>query len=165
MKTSNENRAIEHPSVRACLQFLGIEEGVEIHHIADLPARTGLGTSSAFTVGLLLSLYALKERMRDKHALTADAIHVEQEVLREAVGSQDQVSAAYGGFNRINFNVDGSIRCQPGPNFAREIGCTRESLRALLHRIFSDRFGDCQRADQNDSAQKARTGFDVSDGE
>lgn len=103
------NDAIEHPSVRGCLQFLGVREGVEIHHVADLPARTGLGTSSAFTVGLLLGLYALKERMRDKHALAQDAIHVEQEVLREAVGAQDQVIAAYGGFNRINFHTDGTI--------------------------------------------------------
>lgn len=105
----NDNGAIEHPSVRGCLQYLGIEDGVEIHHVADLPARTGLGTSSAFTVGLLLGLYGLKDQMRSKHALAADAIHVEQEVLREAVGSQDQINAAYGGFNRINFNVDGSF--------------------------------------------------------
>ena len=103
------NSVIEHPSVRACLRYLGINEGIEIHHVADLPARTGLGTSSAFTVGLLLGLYALKNKMRDKDALTADAIHVEQELLREAVGSQDQTSAAHGGFNRINFNSDGSI--------------------------------------------------------
>ncbi len=103
------NEAIEHPSVRGCLQFLGIEDGVEIHHVADLPARTGLGTSSAFTVGLLLGLYALQDRMRDKHALAADAVYVEQDLLREAVGAQDQVSAAYGGFNRINFRVDGTI--------------------------------------------------------
>src|ERR1039457_6568713 len=103
------NSEIQHPSVRACLQFLGITEGVEIHHVADLPARTGLGTSSAFTVGLLLGLYALKDQMRDKHKLAADAIHVEQELLQEAVGAQDQVSAAYGGFNRINFNQDGAI--------------------------------------------------------
>jgi D-glycero-alpha-D-manno-heptose-7-phosphate kinase len=103
------NEAIEHPAVRGCLQFLGVDEGVEIHHVADLPARTGLGTSSAFTVGLLLGLYALQDRMRDKHALAADAIHVEQELLHEAVGAQDQVSAAYGGFNRINFHADGTI--------------------------------------------------------
>jgi len=103
------NDAIQHPSVRACLQFVGIDEGVEIHHVADLPARSGLGTSSAFTVGLLLGLYALKNQMRDKRALALEAIHVEQELLREAVGAQDQVSAAYGGFNRINFDTNGSI--------------------------------------------------------
>jgi D-glycero-alpha-D-manno-heptose-7-phosphate kinase len=105
----SRNDAIQHPSVRACLQFVGIDDGVEIHHVADLPARSGLGTSSAFTVGLLLGLYALKNQMRDKHALASEAIHVEQELLREAVGAQDQVSAAYGGFNRINFDRDGSI--------------------------------------------------------
>ena len=104
-----KNDAIEHPSVRACLQFMNVPEGVEVHHVADLPARTGLGTSSAFTVGLLLGLYALKNQMRDKHSLNADAIHVEQELLKEAVGSQDQTSAAYGGFNRINFEKDGTI--------------------------------------------------------
>jgi len=105
----DQNDAIQHPSVRACLQFLGIKDGLEIHHVADLPARTGLGTSSAFTVGLLLALYALKDQMRDKHALTADAIHVEQELLKEAVGSQDQTSAAHGGFNRIDFLPNGAI--------------------------------------------------------
>ncbi|MGC1581355.1 MAG: hypothetical protein WA766_07720 [Candidatus Acidiferrales bacterium] len=105
----SRNGAIEHPSVRACLQYLGIEDGVEIHHVADLPARTGLGTSSAFTVGLLLGLHALKNEMRDKRKLASEAIHVEQDLLAEAVGSQDQVSAAYGGFNRINFHTDGSI--------------------------------------------------------
>jgi D-glycero-alpha-D-manno-heptose-7-phosphate kinase len=91
------------------LQFLGIDDGIEIHHIADLPARAGLGTSSAFTVGLLLALYALKDQMCDKHSLALDAIRVEQELLQEAVGAQDQVSAAYGGFNRINFLRDGAI--------------------------------------------------------
>ena len=105
----SRNGAIEHPSVRACLQYMGVEEGVEVHHVADLPARTGLGTSSAFTVGLLQALYALKEQMRSKHALAKDAIYVEQELLGEAVGAQDQVSAAYGGFNRINFYTDDSI--------------------------------------------------------
>jgi D-glycero-alpha-D-manno-heptose-7-phosphate kinase len=120
----NVNSAIQHPSVRACLEHLGIEEGVEIHHIADLPARTGLGTSSAFTVGLLLGLYALKDQMRDKRALASDAIHVEQNLLQEAVGAQDQVSAAYGGLNRINFNTDDSIdvkRVLAAPNRLAEL--------------------------------------------
>ena len=103
------NDEIQHPSVRACLKFVGIDEGVEIHHVADLPARAGLGTSSAFTVGLLLGLYALKNQMRDKRSLANDAIHVEQELIHEVVGSQDQVCAAYGGFNRIDFAQDGSI--------------------------------------------------------
>jgi D-glycero-alpha-D-manno-heptose-7-phosphate kinase len=113
MENVLNNAAISHPSVRACLQYFGIHEGVEIHHIADLPARAGLGTSSAFTVGLLLGLYALKNQMRDKHALALDAIHVEQELLKEAVGAQDQVIAAYGGFNRTDFRTDGAIEVKP----------------------------------------------------
>lgn len=107
------NHSIEHPSVRACLDYMGVEEGVEIHHVADLPARTGLGTSSAFTVGLLLALYALKNQMRDKRSIAAEAIHVERDLLQEAVGSQDQVSAAYGGFNRIHFGPGDSIEVSP----------------------------------------------------
>jgi len=86
-----------------------IEEGVEIHHVADLPARAGLGTSSAFTVGLLLALHALKNEMRDKRTLASEAIKVEQDLLKEAVGAQDQVSAAFGGLNRIDFCRDDSI--------------------------------------------------------
>ncbi len=105
----NSNNQIQHPSVRACLQHMGITDGVEIHHVADLPARTGLGTSSAFTVGLLQGLYALKNQMRDKQALTAEAIHVERDLLQETVGAQDQASCAHGGFNRINFHTNDSI--------------------------------------------------------
>lgn len=103
------NDQIQHPSVHACLKFLGMDEGVEIHHVADLPARTGLGTSSAFTVGLLLGLYALRDQTRDKQTIAEEAIHIQQQLLHEAVGAQDQVCAAYGGFNRINFHTDGSI--------------------------------------------------------
>lgn len=104
-----DNGSIEHPSVRGCLKYLGIHEGVEVHHVADLPARSGLGTSSAFTVGLLHGMYALKGQIRDKRTLAREAIHVEQDLLRENVGAQDQVSAAYGGFNRIDFRTDGEI--------------------------------------------------------
>lgn len=118
------NRDFEHPSVRACLQYLDVQEGVEIHHVADLPARTGLGTSSAFTVGLLLGLYALREQLRSKPALTKDAIHVEQNIIGEAVGSQDQTSAAYGGFNRIDFKTDDTVE-------VKQVMASRERL-ALL---------------------------------
>jgi len=113
LENVSSNDAIQHPSVRACLQHLGIREGIEIHHIADLPARAGLGTSSAFTVGLLHGLYALRNEMRDKRSLAAEAIQVEQDLLHEAVGAQDQVSAAYGGFNRINFHTDGAFQVKP----------------------------------------------------
>ncbi len=109
----NDRDQIEHPSVRECLRFLEIEQGIEIHHDGDLPARTGLGSSSAFTVGLLHALYGLKGVMPSKMKLAEDAIRVEQERLRENVGSQDQMAAAFGGFNRVDFNRDGSIQVSP----------------------------------------------------
>jgi D-glycero-alpha-D-manno-heptose-7-phosphate kinase len=94
---------IDHPSVRETLRFLAINEGVEIHHDGDLPARAGLGSSSSFTVGLLNSLYALKGVMPTKDQLAREAIHIEQDMIKENVGCQDQVLAAHGGFNVIEF--------------------------------------------------------------
>ncbi|MBF0570941.1 MAG: kinase [Candidatus Omnitrophica bacterium] len=104
---------IDHPSVREVLRFLKINEGVEIHHDGDLPARTGLGSSSSFTVGLLNSLYALKGQMVTKERLAREAIHVEQDMIKENVGCQDQMQAAYGGFNLIEFGGSNHLRVQP----------------------------------------------------
>jgi D-glycero-alpha-D-manno-heptose-7-phosphate kinase len=104
---------IEHPSVREVLRFLNIHEGVEIHHDGDLPARTGLGSSSSFTVGLLNGLYALKGHMVTKEKLAREAIHVEQDMIKENVGCQDQILAAYGGFNLIEFGGTNHLRVQP----------------------------------------------------
>jgi len=94
---------IKHPSVRECLNFVNLDHGVEIQHNADLPAMSGLGSSSAFTVGLLNGLYALKGKMITKRRLALDAINVEQNMIKENVGSQDQTIAAFGGFNKIVF--------------------------------------------------------------
>ncbi len=94
---------IQHPSVRETLKFLDIHDGVEIHHDGDLPARTGLGSSSAFTVGLLNALHALKGEMRSKLTLAQEAIHIEQKLIGENVGSQDQTITSIGGLNRIEF--------------------------------------------------------------
>ncbi|MDO9334288.1 MAG: hypothetical protein Q7T57_07190, partial [Dehalococcoidales bacterium] len=94
---------IQHPTVRACLGWMGFTEGIEIYHAADLPARAGMGTSSAFTVALLRALCALENEALSKMELASRAIHVEQTIIKENVGSQDQVMAAYGGFNRIDF--------------------------------------------------------------
>lgn len=113
IETARSNAEIEHPAVRAVLQHLGIEEGVEIHHDGDLPARTGLGSSSSFVVGLLHALSALRHSMREKMQLAREAIHIEQEVLKENVGSQDQVITAFGGFNRVDFFSNGSIQVTP----------------------------------------------------
>lgn len=104
---------IQHPTARAILKYLEIDRGVEIHHDGDLPARSGMGSSSSFSVGLLHALYALKGRMPGKHKLAMDAICVEQEHTDETVGSQDQVAAAYGGFNHVIFDADGEITVRP----------------------------------------------------
>ncbi len=104
---------IQHPAVRAVLQFLRMERGVEVHHDGDLPARSGMGSSSAFTVGLLHALYALRGEMPGQRRLAVESIHVEQELLRETVGAQDQVTAACGGFNHLVFRPDGEIDVRP----------------------------------------------------
>jgi len=104
---------ISHPSVREVLRYLNIDRGVEIHHDGDLPARSGMGSSSSFTVGLLHALYALKGQMPSKHQLAQESIYIEQEILKETVGSQDQVSAAHGGFNIIEFSPNNKISIRP----------------------------------------------------
>lgn len=104
---------IKHSSVRECLKFLNIKEGIEMVHASDLPAQSGIGSSSAFTVGFLNSLYALTGKMISKRQLALDAIHVEQNLIKENVGSQDQTAVAFGGFNRINFGGNEEINVQP----------------------------------------------------
>ncbi|MGB0697281.1 MAG: kinase [Rhodospirillaceae bacterium] len=101
--------AIEHPAVRHVFLDHGVTDGIELHHDGDLPARSGLGSSSSFTVGLLNGLYALEGRMASKEMLAKEAIRIEQDVIQENVGSQDQLWAAFGGFNRFDFHRDGSF--------------------------------------------------------
>lgn len=108
-----QNEDIKQPSVRAILDYLKINHGVEIHHQGDLPARSGLGSSSAFTVGLLHALYALKGTMSSKVELACEAIHVERDMLRENVGVQDQIQTAFGGFNHITIAPDGNFTVHP----------------------------------------------------
>ncbi len=104
VETVKEKGDIQHPVVRAAIDFMKINEGLEIHHDGDLPARTGLGSSSSFTVGMLHVLYALKGIMPTKKRLALEAIHLERNILKESVGSQDQILASIGGFNRIDFD-------------------------------------------------------------
>lgn len=108
-----EIRQITHPAVRAVLERLQADKGLEIHHDGDLPARSGLGSSSAFTVGLLGAMHALAGRHISKDALAREAIHVEQCMLREPVGVQDQISAAFGGFNHVAVRRDGTYDVVP----------------------------------------------------
>ena len=104
---------INHPAVREVLKYYKNNNGLEIHHDGDLPARSGLGSSSSFTVGMVNALNALKGIYKSSHELASEAIHIEQDLINECVGSQDQVSAAYGGFNEIEFYKDGSFSVEP----------------------------------------------------
>ena len=104
---------IQHPAVRGVLQSMKVDRGLEIHHDGDLPARSGLGSSSAFTVGLVNAVHALDGRHVSKDKLADEAIHIEQCVLRERVGLQDQVSAAFGGFNHISIAQNGTYSVAP----------------------------------------------------
>ena len=101
-----EVRDIEHPAVRNAMQMLDMHE-IRLSYEADLPARSGLGTSSTFAVGMLNAFYALKGKYVDKRRLSDDAIYLERELCREAGGWQDQIAAAFGGLNRIDFHGDG----------------------------------------------------------
>ena len=104
---------IEHPIVRECLNMLGLRNGLEIVSMGDLPARTGLGSSSSFTVGLLHALYAMQGRVVSREQLAKDACCIEIEKLREPIGKQDQYIAAFGGMQFIQFNPDGGVFVDP----------------------------------------------------
>jgi len=109
-----DNSEIVHPAVRAVLQYLHHEKnGVEVNHSGDLPARAGLGSSSAFTVGLLNAMNALQGRMSNKRELACEAVHIERDILKENVGVQDQIATAYGGFNKVTIMQNGDFGVEP----------------------------------------------------
>src|SRR5262245_47930850 len=95
---------VTHPAIRACFQKVGINEGAELHHMADLPARTGLGSSSTFVVAMLQALHAYQGRFCVADTLAREAIDIERNILKEAGGYQDQIIAAYGGTCLVRFN-------------------------------------------------------------
>lgn len=119
---------IQHPSVRECMRYLGIEGGVEIVAVSDLPARTGLGSSSSFTVGLLHALHAFKGEMVSRHQLAEEAVFVEQQLIKERVGVQDQYTCAIGGLLNLQFNGEERIDAYPMPVSKERIGALSERL-------------------------------------
>lgn len=119
---------IQHPSVRECLRFLGIHEGVEISVVADLPARTGLGSSSSFTVGLLLALHAFKGELVSKEQLAAEAVHVERDMIHERVGLQDQYTCAVGGFLHLQFRGRDTVNLTSLPLLRTRCDALRQRL-------------------------------------
>ena len=128
--TENVERVedITHPIVREVLKFLEIDHPIEITSIADIPARTGLGSSSSFTVGLLNALHALKGEHISSKKLAEEACHIEIEKLGRPIGKQDQYAAAFGGMNHIKFNQNGSV-------FVSPIVC-KEEIRDKLFKNF-----------------------------
>lgn len=146
IESVHDHKDINHPAVRGCLSYLGVEEGLEIHHDGDLPARSGIGSSSSFTVGLLHALHGLRGRMIDKQELAEQAIHVEQSVLHESVGVQDQIMAAYGGLQILALG--------PGAKWqTRELLAPDDYLRDLEEHVLMGFSGISRTADQHAKAK------------
>lgn len=112
MERVKDTDDIKHPAIREAMKFLDMQE-IRLTYEADLPARSGLGTSSSFAVGMLNAFYALKGKYADKKKLANEAIYLERVLCNEAGGWQDQIAASFGGFNRINFNTDGTYDVLP----------------------------------------------------
>lgn len=129
----NEIDEIKHPSIRETMRFFKVDYGLDLHYNTDVPARSGMGSSSAFTVGLVNALYGMRGKMPSKRKLAADAIHIEQDLIKEVVGSQDQVAAAFGGFNYIEFKKGGGFFVHPVTLYRDR----REELEEHLVLIFS----------------------------
>ena len=106
MEYVNTYDEIQHPAIRNAMKMLDMHE-IRLTYEADLPARSGLGTSSSFAVGMLNAFYALKGKYADKRKLADDAIYLERVLCKESGGIQDQIAASFGGFNKISFNADG----------------------------------------------------------
>lgn len=121
---------ILHPAIRGCLQHMGFtdDKGIEIHHHSDLPARSGMGSSSAFVNGLILALTELRGGKITQEELYKKSVEMEQEILKENVGSQDQVASAVGGLNFIRFQPDGEIIVDPIQIEEKRLGVFEDNL-------------------------------------
>jgi D-glycero-alpha-D-manno-heptose-7-phosphate kinase len=138
---------IKHPIVRECLRLVRVERGVEIASIADVPAGTGVGSSSAFTVCLLHALHIYKGRHVTRKWLAEQACRIEIDILKEPIGKQDQYAASCGGLNYIRFNADGTVHMEP-------LLCKAETRRKLERRLMMFYVGNARKASSILSAQK-----------
>jgi len=132
---TNSIEEIQHPSVKQCLKFLKFKDNLDLVHHADLPARAGLGSSSTFTVGLLQAIYALQNKMVSKRQLAINAINVEQNLIKESVGSQDQTVAAFGGLNKIEFGGRNEFTVKPIPLNPKRIKLLENNLMLFFTRF------------------------------
>jgi D-glycero-alpha-D-manno-heptose-7-phosphate kinase len=150
---------VQHPSARECLRLLGIDRGLEIHYVSDLPARTGLGSSSAATVGLLMALHAFKGQMVSREQVASEALMVEQGMIPgNHVGSQDQYACALGGLRHLRFESTGAIAAEPVP-------LAPERLRALEERLMLLYTGVQRNAHEvlDEQIEKTESGANVRD--
>ena len=132
-ETVNEIDEIQHPSIRETMRFFNLNYGLDMHYNTDVPARSGMGSSSSFTVGLVNALYGLTGKMVNKRKLAADAIHIERDMIGETVGIQDQIAAAFGGLNHITFHKGGGFFVHP-VTISRE---RKQELQKHLVLVFS----------------------------
>jgi D-glycero-alpha-D-manno-heptose-7-phosphate kinase len=161
---------IEHRVFRECLKLCGFEKDVELHNVADLPAFTGLGSSSAFTVSLLHALHSFKGEFLHPHELAYEAIHVERHLLNECVGCQDQIMAAYGGFNLVEFRTEKDIVVHRVPLMPQRLSEFQDHLLLVftgIQRKASEvAFQQLERVGQNKASLTAlhemvRKGYDI----
>jgi D-glycero-alpha-D-manno-heptose-7-phosphate kinase len=146
----NEIDEIQHPIIRETLRKLNITDRVEITSMADLPAGTGLGSSSSYTVGLLNALYVFKGKYVSKEILAQEACEIEIDILKEPIGKQDQYAASYGGFSVIEFNKDESVSINP-------VITTQETKSALNDKLLMFYTGKTRLASDILTEQKARS--------
>jgi D-glycero-alpha-D-manno-heptose-7-phosphate kinase len=139
-ETAQNAAEVDHPAIRACFQKVGIDCGAELHHMADLPARTGLGSSSTFVVAMLQALYAYQGRFCPTEVLAAEAIDVERNVLQEAGGHQDQLVAAYGGTCLIRFGRNRQFSVTQIPLTAARIAELQEHILLMYTGVERDSF-------------------------
>jgi len=154
---------VQHPSVRECLKFMKTELPLEIHYMGDLPARTGLGSSSAFTVGLLHALHAYKSEVVGAEKLAREANEVEHNWIKERVGYQDQCMAAYGGIKHVKFIDKDEINVQPVPLNKKRLNELRGNmmifytgLTRIAHKILKEQMEKTTNNSNTDSLKKMR---------
>jgi D-glycero-alpha-D-manno-heptose-7-phosphate kinase len=152
-ETCNSIDEIKHPIIRECLKKVGIHERLEITSMADLPAGTGLGSSSSFTVGLLHALYAYQGKTVTKKQLAKEACEIEIDILKEPIGKQDQFAASYGGFNDICFYQDNTVK-------VNDIDCYSELKQQLDNNLLLFYTGITRKASDILSEQKNKTEID-----
>jgi len=163
---------IQHPAVRECLRYLGIDGGVEINIVSDLPARTGLGSSSSFTVGLLHALYANQGRQASPEKLASEAVYVEREMIRERVGLQDQYTCSHGGIVSLEYVGADEVHVMPVVISPQRRKALEERLlifytgiRRYAHEVLEEQMERTSRGEVrvelNALADLAREGMDV----